>query len=103
MKAFGFLSIIKTLLRSNVAGGKEHAAMCKIDQNHSGIACAAPSDVMERAIGQAAARISDVGPSNQIDGRTNWSRSISDQRFSSPALTAMPVPQVGWCCILLRS
>jgi hypothetical protein len=77
--------------------------MSKIDQIHSGTACAAPADVMERAIGQAAARVSDVGPSNQIDGRTSWSRSISDQRYSSPALTAMPVPQVGWCCILLRS
>jgi hypothetical protein len=76
--------------------------MCKIDQIHTGTACAAPSDVMERAIGQAAARVSDVGPSNQIDGRTSWSRSISDPRYSSPALTAMPVPQPGWCRILLR-
>jgi hypothetical protein len=38
-----------------------------------------------------------------LDGGTSWSRSISDQRYSSPALTAMPVPQVGWCRILLRS
>jgi len=34
--------------------------MCKIDQIHSGTACAAPSDVMERAIEQAAAHVSDV-------------------------------------------
>ncbi len=77
--------------------------MCKIDQIHSGTACAAPSDVMERAIEQAAARASDVGPGNRIDGRTSWSRSISDPRHSSLALTAMPLPQVGWCRILLRS
>jgi hypothetical protein len=77
--------------------------MCKIDQIHSGTACAAPSDVMERAIEQAAARVSDVGPSNRIDGGTSWNRYASDPRCSSPALTAMPVPQVGWCRILLRS
>jgi hypothetical protein len=77
--------------------------MCKIDQIHSGTAYAAPSDVMERAIEQAAARASDVGPGNRIDGRTSWSRSISDPRCSSPTLTAMPVPQLGWCCILLRN
>jgi len=77
--------------------------MSKIDQIHSGTACAAPPDVMERAIEQAAARVCDVGPSNRIDGGTSWSRSISDPRYGSPALTAMPVPQVGWCRILLRS
>jgi hypothetical protein len=77
--------------------------MCKIDQIHSGTANAAPSDMMERAIGQAAARASDVGPGNQIDGRTSWSRSISDPRYTSPAFTAIPAPQVGWCRILLRS
>ena len=76
--------------------------MCKIDQIHSGTACAAPSDIMERAIEQAAARVSDVSPSNQIDGRTSWNRYVSDPRHSSPALTAMPVPQPGWCRILLR-
>jgi hypothetical protein len=35
--------------------------MCKIDQIHSGAACAAPSEVMERPIEQAA-----VSPSNQM-------------------------------------
>jgi len=29
--------------------------MCKIDQIHSGTACAAPADMMEQAIEQAAA------------------------------------------------
>jgi hypothetical protein len=77
--------------------------MCKIDQIHSGTACAAPSDVMEREIGQAAARVSDDSPSNRIDGGTSWNRYVSDPRCSSPALTAMPIPQVGWCRILLRS
>jgi hypothetical protein len=77
--------------------------MSKIEQIHSGTACAAPADMMERAIEQTIARVSDVGPGNRIDGRTSWSRSISDPRHSSPALTAMPVPQVGWCRILLRS
>jgi hypothetical protein len=76
--------------------------MCKIDQIHSGTACAAPSDIMERAIEQTPARVSDVSPSNQIDGGTSWNRYVSDPRCSSPALTAMPVPQVGWCRILLR-
>jgi hypothetical protein len=77
--------------------------MCKIDQGHSGTACAAPADMMELAMDQAAARVSDLSPSNQIDGGTSWSRSISDPRYSSSALTAMPIPQVGWCRILLRS
>jgi hypothetical protein len=81
--------------------------MCKIDQIHSGTACAAPSDVMpsdvmERAIGQAAARVSNVSPSNQIDGRTSWSRYVRDPRYSSLALTAVPLPEAGWCRILLR-
>src|SRR5262249_41595042 len=58
---------------------KEHVAMCKIDQIHSGTACAAPADMMEQAIDQAAAR---------IDGRTSWNRNVSDPRYSSPAWTA---------------
>ena len=77
--------------------------MCKIDQIHSGTACAAPSDTMKRAIEQAAARVSDVSPSNRIDGGTSWNRYVSDPRCSSPALTAMPIPQMGWCRILLRN
>jgi hypothetical protein len=81
---------------------KKHVAMCKIDQIRSDTACAAPADMMEQAIDQAAARVSDLSPSNQIDGRTSSSRSISDPRYSPPALTAMPVPQPGWCRILLR-
>ena len=76
--------------------------MCKIDQIHFGIACAAPADTIDRAIGQAAARISDLSPSSQIDRRTSWTRDVSDPRCSSPTLTAMPLPQVGWCQILLR-
>jgi len=58
---------------------------------------------MKRAIEQAAARVSDVSPSNRIDGRTSWSRCVGDPRCSSPALTAMPLPQLGWCRVLLRS
>jgi hypothetical protein len=81
---------------------KDHVAMCKIEQIHSGSACAAPADIMERAIEQTSARVSDASPSNQIDGRTSCSRYVSDPRYSSPALTAMPVPQPGWCRILLR-
>jgi hypothetical protein len=77
--------------------------MSKIEQIHSGTACAAPSDMMERVIEQAAARVSDVSASNQIGGRTSWNRYVSDPRYGSPALTAMPLPQVGWCRILLRS
>ena len=77
--------------------------MCKIDQIHSGTACAAPADMMEQAIEQAAAHVSDVSPSNQIDGRTSWDRYVRDPRCSSPTLTAMPLPQLGWCRILLRS
>ena len=85
--------------------------MRKIDRIHSGTACAGPSDVMERAIEKAAARaavvrarcrISDVSPSNQGDGRTSWSRYVRDPQCSSPALTAMPIPEVGRCRILLR-
>ena len=76
--------------------------MCKIDQSHSGTACAAPAD-LDQAIEQAAARVSDVSPSNQIDGGTSWDRDVRDPRCSSPALMAMPLPQVGWCRILLRS
>jgi hypothetical protein len=76
--------------------------MSKIEQIHSGAACAAPADMMERAIEQTPARVSDVSPSNQIDGRTSWNRYVSDRRYGSPALTAMPLPQVGWCRILLR-
>jgi hypothetical protein len=82
---------------------KEQVAMCKLEQIHSGSAGAAPADMMERVIEQTPARVSDGSPSNRIDGRTSWSRSISDPRYSSPALTAMPVPQPGWCRILLRS
>jgi hypothetical protein len=67
---------------------KDHVAMCKIDQIHSGTACAAPADMMEQAIDQAAARVSDLSPSNQIAGRTSWNRNVSDPRYSSPALTA---------------
>ena len=77
--------------------------MCKIEQVRSGTACATPADIMKRAIEQAAARVSDVSPSNRIDGRTSWSRYVGDPRFSSPALTAMPLPQLGWCRVLLRS
>ena len=77
--------------------------MCKIEQIHSGTACATPADIMKRAIEHAAVPMSDVGQSNQIDGRTSWVRYVSDPRCSSPALTAMPLPQVGWCRILLRS
>ena len=76
--------------------------MSKIDQIHSGTACAAPADMMELALEQAAARVSDIGPSNRIHGRTSWGRYV-DPRCSSPALTAMPLPQVGWCRILLRN
>src|SRR5712691_3321679 len=75
-------------------------AMCKIEQVYSGTACATPADIMKRAIEQAAARISDVSPSNRIDGRTSSSRYVGDPRCSSPALTAMPLPQLGWCRIL---
>ena len=74
--------------------------MGKIEQIHSGTACAAPADMIDRAI---AARASDVSPSNQIDGRTSWTRYVSDPRCSSPALTAIPLPEVGWCRILSRS
>jgi hypothetical protein len=81
---------------------KEHVAMCKIDQIHSGTACAAPADMMEQAIDQAAAHVSDLSPSNQIHGRPSWDRYV-DPRCSSPALTAMPLPGVDWCRILLRS
>jgi hypothetical protein len=77
--------------------------MCKIEQVHSGTACATPADVMKRAIEQAAARVSDVSPSNRIDGGTSWSRYVRDPRGSSPASTAMALPQPGWCRILLRS
>ena len=66
-------------------------------------ACAAPADMMERAIEQAPARVTDVSLSNQIDGKRTWNRYVSDPRCSSPALTAMPLSQVGWCHILLRS
>ena len=66
-------------------------------------ACAAPADMMERAIEQAPARVTDVSLSNQIDGKRSWNRYVSDPRCSSPALTAMPLSQVGWCHILLRS
>jgi len=76
--------------------------MSKIDQIYSGTACAAPADMMGRALEQAAARVSDVGPSNQIHGRTSWDRD-GEARCSSPAMTAMPLPQVGWCRILLRN
>ena len=77
--------------------------MCKIEQVYSGTACATPADNMKRAIEQAAARVSDVSPSNRIDGRTSRSRYVGDPRLSSPALTAMPLPQPGWCRLLLRS
>jgi hypothetical protein len=76
--------------------------MCKIEQIHSGTACAAPSDIMDRAIEQLPARVSDVSPSNRIDGRTSWNRYARDPRCNSATLTAMPIPQVGWCSILLR-
>jgi hypothetical protein len=76
--------------------------MCKIIQVHSGTACAAPADIVERALEQATAPVSDVSLSSRIDGRTSWSRYVSDPQCSSPALTAMPLPQVGWCRILLR-
>jgi hypothetical protein len=88
------------LAKEHVA--KEHVAMCKIDQIHSGTACAAPSDMVERAIEQAAAGVSDVSPGDQTDRRTSWSRHVGDPRYGSPALTAIPVPQPGWCYILLR-
>src|SRR6201982_560986 len=78
-------------------------AMCKIEQVRSGTACATPADIMKRAIEQAAARVSDVSPSNRIDGRTSWRRYVRDPRCSSPASTAMDLPQPGWCRILLRS
>jgi len=76
--------------------------MCKIDQIHSGTACAAPADMMERAIDQAAARVSDLRQGNQVHGGPSSDRYV-DPRCCSPALTAMPLPQVGWCRILLRS
>ena len=56
--------------------------MCKIDQIHSGTACAAPADMMEQAIEQAAAHVSDVSPSNQIDGKTSWDGYVRDPRPS---------------------
>jgi hypothetical protein len=77
--------------------------MGKIDQIHPGTVCAAPADITERVIRHAATSVSDVGLSNHIDGKTSWTRYVSDPRISSPALRAMPLPQVGWCRILLRS
>ena len=74
--------------------------MGKLEQIHSGTACAAPADMIDGAI---AARVSDVSPSNQIGGKTGRTRYVSDPQCSSPALTAIPLPQVGWCRILLRS
>ena len=73
--------------------------MSKIDRIHSGAACAAPADLTEQAIGPSADRVSDF---SQIDGRPGSQRNV-DPRRCSPTLTAMPLPQVGWCRILLRS
>jgi len=88
--------------RAQTASSRWTAAMCKIEQVHSGAACAAPAGIMRRAIEQAAAPVADVSLSNQIDGRTSWSRYVRDPRCRSPASTAMPLPQPGWCRILLR-
>jgi hypothetical protein len=76
--------------------------MSKIDQIHFGTACATPADV-ERALEQATAPVSDIGPSNRNDGRPSWIRQVNDPRCSSAALTALPFPQAGWCRILMRS
>jgi hypothetical protein len=75
--------------------------MAKIDQIHPGTVCAAPADITERLIRHAS--VSDVALSNHIDGKTSWTRYVSDPRFGSPTLRAMPLPQMGWCQILLRS
>jgi hypothetical protein len=76
--------------------------MCKINQIRSGTACATPADIVERALEQASASVSDISPSNRVESRTSWTRQVNDPRCSSPAVTAMPLPQVGWCRILLR-
>ena len=88
--------------RAQTASPRWTIAMCKIEQVHSGTACAAPADIMRRAIEQAVARVADVSTSNQIDGRTSPSRYVRDARCRLPASTAMPLPQPGWCRILLR-
>ena len=76
--------------------------MGKFDHIRSGTSCAALADMMGRTIGQSPARISDLSQSNQMHGGPSSERYV-DPRCRSSALTAMPLPQLGWCRILLRS